>query len=157
MNKPTNYEEINYTAKVLQRCEKQGDCLIWQGAKHKQNYGMMRYWGKMKTTHQIIGIEKYGNPQDTGQQKFTQTCGNSLCCNPDHIELTTHSKIMSSFVSTRKPKRGVHNELTKEKVLEIKNAPDTGWGTKTRLAKKYGISDTTVGKIRRGQAYKWIQ
>ena len=50
-----------------------------------------------------------------------------------------------------------NNELTKETVLAIRNEPDSGWGTGTRLAKKYGISDTTVGKIRRGQAYKWIQ
>lgn len=157
MNKPANYEEINYTEKVLERCVKQGDCQIWQGAKHRQNYGMMRYWGTMKTTHQIIGIEKYGEPQDTGQQKFTQTCGNTLCCNPDHIVQTTHSDIMLSFVPTRKPKSGKRTQLTAEQVLQIRNYPDEGWGTNERLAKQYKINSASIGKIRRGETYKWIQ
>ena len=145
------------TEKILNRCKPEGDCLIWQGAKHRQGYGMCRHNGKMTTTTRAVGLETHGDPGDSGKYKFTHTCGNYLCCNPDHIVVTTHEQIMNSIVPTRKPKRGTNNELTKETVLAIRNEPDSGWGTGTRLAKKYGISDTTVGKIRRGQAYKWIQ
>lgn len=156
-NKATDYSEINYTEKVLERCEKQGDCQIWQGAKHRQNYGMMRYWGTMKTTHQIIGIEKYGHPDNTGVHKFTQTCGNTLCCNPDHIVQVTHSQVMTSFVKTRKPKRGARAELSREQVVEIRNYPDEGWGTNEKLARRFKVNSSSIGKIRRGETYQWIQ
>lgn len=160
-NKPTDYSTIDYTEKVLKRCEKQGDCMIWQGALHRQNYGMMRYWGTMKTTHQIIGIEKYGNPQDTGQEKFTHTCGNTLCCNPDHIIVKSHTQIMfdayHATKHTRKPKRSFNAHLTAEQIIEIRNHPDEGWGTNERLARHYKINSSSIGKIRRGETYKWIQ
>jgi hypothetical protein len=148
---------MNMTEKILSRCEQDGDCLIWQGAKHRQGYGMVRIDGNMQTVHRVIGLEAYGHPGKSTIYKFTHTCGNPLCCNADHITVKTHSDLMQDIVPTRKLKRAKNVELTPELVLEIRNAPDNGWGTNARLAKKYGLSNTTIGRIRSGESYNWIQ
>ena len=148
---------MNTTEKILSRCVPEGDCLIWQGAKHVQGYGMCRVKGEMTTTHRAIGLDTHGDPGDSGKYKFTHICGNYLCCNPEHITVTTHSEIMKAFVDTRKPKSGFRGALTAEQVIEIRNHPNEGWGTNSKLARKYGVNDSTVGKIRRGEAYKWIK
>ena len=45
MRQAEDYDIIDYTKKVLERCEPEGDCLIWQGAKHRQGYGIMAVSG----------------------------------------------------------------------------------------------------------------
>lgn len=145
------------TEKILGRCTPQGDCMIWQGATHRQGYGMIRVDAKMQTVHRVVGLDKYGNPGDSGTYKFSQTCGNKLCCNPDHIVVKTHSDVMNDCVPWRKPKTGKRSTLQPEDVVAIRNDPDSGWGSFVRLAKKYGTTENTVGKIRRGETYQWIQ
>lgn len=158
MRQAEDYKTIDYTERVLSRCKTEGDCEIWQGAKHRQGYGMLRYKGEMQTTHRVIGLEKYGDPGDSGTYKFTQTCGNLLCCNPDHIELTTHSDIMTKTVETRKPKSCRTKQLTKENVIEIRNrVMPRKWGTNQILGEEYGVSPNIICNIRRGATYKWIQ
>lgn len=143
---------------ILKRTEREGDCRLWVGAKHKQGYGMMRYKGKMRTVHSVIAELKYGEkPTKYTGTRVTRTCDNVACCNPDHIVQVTHSQVMTSFVKTRKPKRGARAELSREQVVEIRNYPDEGWGTNEKLARKFKINSSSVGKIRRGETYQWIQ
>lgn len=136
---------------------KEDDCLIWQGATHRQGYGMVRLDGKMTTTHRAVGLETHGNPGNPRVYQFTHTCGNLLCCNPRHIVVKTAREIMIDSVENRLPRIGNTKRLTVKEILEIKYHTDTSWGSSHKLAKKYDISDSVVGKIRRGETYKWIK
>ena len=150
---------MELTEKILSRCVQSGDCLIWQGARHKLGYGMVRDGNTMSTTHRAIGLEAHGDPGPSGTYKFTHTCGNMLCCNEKHIEVTTHKNIMqSSWTSHRAPKKHKNRAaLTPDEIRSIRAEPDDTWGSKTRLAKKYGVTDQTISKIRRGKSYTWIE
>lgn len=141
------------TEKIHARCEKSGDCLLWTGAKHRQGYGMSRVNGKMTTVHQAVGIEKYGDPGNTRIHKFTQTCGNLLCCNTDHIVLTTHQQIMLKAAKTRKPKRALHTVLTEQDIRDIRAMPYENWSNAKRLGAHYGVAPITIVRIMKRETY----
>lgn len=150
------YDKNKYrtiTEKIHARCEKSGDCLLWTGAKHRQGYGMSRVNGRMITVHQAIGQEKYGDPGNTRVHKFTQTCGNLLCCNPAHIVLTTHQKIMKEAAKTRKPKRALNGALNEQDIRDIRAMPYENWSNAKRIANSYGIAPITVVRIMKRQTY----
>lgn len=144
------------TERILARCEAEGDCLIWQGATHRQGYGMTRADVGMQTCHRLIGLDKYGNPGDSGKYKFTHTCGNLLCCNPEHIIMRTHSEIMQDTIPNKAPKSGKKRRMTREEIIELKNTEYWGWGCYSSLARKYDTNVTTVRRIMNGTIYKWI-
>ena len=143
--------------KILDNCIPKGDCLIWQGGKHRQGYGMTRVNGQMTTTHRAVGLEYYGDPGDSGVYKFSHTCGNLLCCNPKHIIVQKHVDIMNQVTLTRAKKTGLRAELEDDVIRAIRSDPDTAWGCGKRIAKKYGVTDQQVTKIRRGLTYRWVK
>tara|TARA_R100001463_G_scaffold3271_1_gene13454 strand:- start:2535 stop:3020 length:486 start_codon:yes stop_codon:yes gene_type:complete len=150
------YDKNKYrtiTERIHARCEKSGDCLVWTGAKHRQGYGMSRVNGKMTTVHQAIGKEKYGAPENTRVHKFTHTCGNILCCNPEHIVLTTHQQVMEKASKHRKPKRCLNGVITEQDIRDIRAMPYENWANAKRIAKGYGISPITVVRIIKRETY----
>jgi hypothetical protein len=67
------------------------DCVIWDGPRHRQGYGMVGLWlpdgtKKMTTTHRIAARRKYGRAL-ASDQYIAHICGNPACVNPDHLEL----------------------------------------------------------------------
>ena len=147
--------DMNY---ILSRCKVEGDCMIWQGAKHRQGYAHVRVGRKMMSAHRIIGLEIHGDAGDSGVHKFTQTCGNLLCCNPNHIKPTTHSEVCrrSYAKGERLPKSGKRRRLSRDQIIAIRVEPFK-YGCNTYLAKKFDTNVTTVRRIRNGESYAWVK
>jgi len=153
-----------YLERIYARTERVGDCLIWQGAKHKQGYGLIRHQfnGKdnMQGVHRVMAIEcgdfddidftdKYG-------VRVTHTCGNLLCCNPEHFEIKTHRQVMHNTYKTKSELMGsFHPDKIKEILAEYEQRKDEV-GIQTKLANKYGCACNTMGLIVKGVTYKWI-
>lgn len=83
-------------------------------------------------------------------------CDNPSCCNPEHLFLGTRSENMKDAVfkgrhkgyENIKSSRGVENgraKLTEEAVREIRKSILT----ENALAKRYGVSRSQIGSIRR--------
>jgi hypothetical protein len=66
-------------------------CWIWTGAKMVDGYGCIRYKGKTQLMHRLLyawlikPIPVGHNPQ----YQLDHLCNNRLCCNPQHLQITT--------------------------------------------------------------------
>lgn len=134
---------------ILDRTEREGDCLLWIGAKHVQGYGMMRQSGVMRSVHSVVAELKYGvKPTRYTGTRATRTCDNVECVNPDHIIIKSVTEIWSGVFPRQRT-------LTMEAVREIREEYAKGeWGRGPRLAKKYNISTNMVYAITTGRIYK---
>lgn len=81
--------------KVLDNCvETENGCLIWQGG-HSGNgrgggYGRICIDGATVATHRLVYV--HFNGIIPPKKQVDHTCGNRLCCNPNHLELVTHKE-----------------------------------------------------------------
>jgi hypothetical protein len=145
---------------ILNRCVKNGDCLDWTGAKHRQGYGFARTDGNMQTTMRIVGELVHGTIGK--DQRFSHTCRNLLCCNPDHITVITHSQVCQRSWDKpedrikKKTKTGMR--VTDEQIKEIKaHNPEGHWGEIAKFCRQHGITRGHYEVIKRGRSYKWVK
>lgn len=157
-----------------------GNCWIWTGNKIHSGYGQIGVGGKMISTHRFSFMLSNGDP---GDMCVLHRCDNPSCVRPDHLFLGTHSDNMRDRDSKNRQASGdrsgartcpesrarglrhgfaIHPELrpvgerhgrsklTKEQVMEIRCAI----GSQRSIAKQYGVSQSLVGFIRRGELWK---
>lgn len=77
----TDKEKTNFYRHV-RREEGYGDCLIWQGCKLKNGYGRFGYRGDSINPQRMAYAIRYGL---CGYEVLGSSCGNKLCCNPNHL------------------------------------------------------------------------
>ena len=137
---------------ILENSERDNDCLIWQGGKHRQGYAMMRQAGEMRTVHSVVAELKYNKrPDKYSGLRVTRTCNNKLCINPDHIIIEEASKIQ------RKRYHCKARKITQEQAREIrKRYAEGGWGIGMKLAKEYGVTHNTIYATIANKLYKEI-
>ncbi len=80
--------------RIRGRVEKRGTCLVWLGArawgpKGQTSYGVMRVGGKLVLVRRLAYRLAKGEP---GKNVVRATCGDSLCCNPRHLVLSSRKK-----------------------------------------------------------------
>jgi hypothetical protein len=85
------------------------------------------------------------------------TCDNPACVNPEHLFLGTHKE--NSLDAARKCRvnhgeKHPHHKLTVKAVQEIRNLLKRDPRGAKRIAKRYGVSDVAVYRIKNGTA--WI-
>ena len=96
-----------FNAKVT----KSTDCHNWNAARQKQGYGMFSYDGKSMPAHRFSYLLHKGDIAEN--MVVHQTCENSGCVNPDHLELQTKSQNKRSYNSVRVSKEMIEKESVK--------------------------------------------
>lgn len=145
--------------KFYQYTELDSGCWEWQGAISSGRYGHMWCVDKNVYAHRISYALHYG-PIPEGMLVLHK-CDNTKCVNPDHLFLGTHQDNMDDCVNKRRIAHGSKNgqsKLNEEQVLEIKKelADSKDWHVVKTLAKKYGVHNTTIYKIRNGSTWSHI-
>ena len=77
-------------ARLQQRSNRVGDCLLWQGSTVKGGYGVFRPGGKSTLVHRS-SYEVHIGPIPEGKQVH-HTCFRTNCIEPAHLELVTHQE-----------------------------------------------------------------
>ena len=75
--------------------------------------------------------------------------------NPNHLILGTHQDNMDDRTERNRQIKGEdikQSKLTEKQVLEIRDAIGYQW----EIGLRYGVSQTLVGKIKRGEIWKHI-
>lgn len=75
-------------------------------------------------------------------------CDVPICVNPDHLFLGTKADNSADMINKGRQKKGVllpQSKLTDEIVREIRSSKET----QQALAKKYGVSQTTISMAKR--------
>ena len=148
------YENITreLVTRFNQRCVKSPDngCWLWLGAKNRGGYGQITIPGTKKniTTHRLAYLIGYGVlPEGLN---VCHHCDTPACVNPMHLFLGTHKdNVQNKLDKGRFSGGGVgtnngHAKLTEKQVLAIRIAK----GTQSKIAKQFGISQSSVSLIK---------
>lgn len=136
--------------------EKSDGCWNWLGSKKsKHPYGCFVFRGKYFIAHRA-SYEIYRGliPE---KKIVMHTCDNPPCVNPDHLKIGTH---LDNQIDKVDKGRGKVEKLTKEQVIEIKkmlNVAQKRISGTSHIAKKFGVSRTTIHSINVGKTWSWLK
>ena len=132
------------------------DCWIWSGMKNKAGYGLMSYQGKQHTAHRLSAEFSNNNPKG----KFVcHSCDNTSCVNPKHLFLgTTQDNTQDRFIKDRSAKGETigTSKLTEQQVLDIRYRYSLGNISLRKLAKHYGLGESSIHPIIQRKTWKHI-
>lgn len=138
-------------------------CWPWLGYAGDRGYGVYAYAkGSKKRSHRIA-YELATGPIPDGMI-VCHSCDNPRCCNPAHLWLGTDAdnnadrqakgRTVSPFgegYTGNRPRGETHGSarLTEDQAREILARPEHN----ALLAREYGVSETCVGRLRRGKTW----
>lgn len=141
------------------------ECWLWKKSLRGKGYGAWNY--------EMSGYPRVGNAHrmtyilfncDPHNMMVLHSCGNSRCCNPDHLYLGNNSRNMQDAVlhgthrcdgAFKKGCNHVNNKLTENDVRQIKLLLTTGIPQR-KIAEKYNISRGTVQNIKNKRSWSWL-
>lgn len=146
--------------RIYDRCEEYGDCWEWKGALQSKSVTPVIHYERRVVAVRRLIAEQQGHYM--ADKIATYKCGNQLCVNPDHIQVTTRKKLAKRMASELKyhanpvrmkklsdaaRRRG---KLTIEAVRQIREAT----GSQRQIAAQFGVSQATVSVILRGSSWR---
>lgn len=151
-------DQIRFESKYIP--EPNSGCWLWIGSVTRLGYGMMHLGRKNRSAHRI-SYYFYKGPIELGMQ-VQHTCDVRCCVNPDHLILGTQLENMhASSIRKRYPDRmGSKNaraKLTEQDATEIRHAPLVKRGDQARLARKYGVDDSIIRRIKDFKVWKNVK
>lgn len=133
------------------------ECIEWQGAKDANGYGRLTIQRRQLYAHRWTWEQAYG-PVPQGLC-VCHHCDNPGCINLDHLWLGTKEDNWNDMRTKQRHRgggaQGVRQHLSKltdDQVREIRAAN----ATQDELAKRYGVSQTTISNIRRGRTWRHV-
>jgi hypothetical protein len=139
-------------------------CLEWQRTfQNDKGYGYAIYKRRTYRTHRLFYILYNGPiPEDL---RVCHHCDNPPCCNPEHLFLgTDHDNVLDCMTKGRRVVQwgvvGSRAALTDAQVANIKGLLLLDpWPSRqlSRLAERYGVSSSTIWKIKHGLRYCWVE
>lgn len=127
-------------------------CIEWTGAYHKNGYGVLSLNRKLahelglsrvQFAHRASYVQHHGPIPDG--LVVRHKCDNKACFNPAHLEVGTHYDNACDAFERGQAKR----KLTDMEAAVIRESSESN----RKLAKRFGVSPTTVFHIKKGN--KW--
>jgi hypothetical protein len=137
------------------------ECWEWMSHRKRSGYGQFTLRnGVFMTANRIALALSIGRPLVAGECAC-HTCDNPPCCNPAHLFAGTVSDNIRDCVSKgrKNPAIGERTgsaKLTESEVRAILSEP-ARFGLAAELARKHGVSHTTIRKIRSRQKWAHVQ
>jgi hypothetical protein len=160
--------------RFLEKIEHEGDCWVWKGANggnHTHRYGLIQAYGKLSmATHVSLKLFR-GVEVPKGMLALhapRSQCRTSLCVNPDHLRVGSHSensqdKVVDGTSSAAGERLRKHPELVRgqnnarAKLTEADARAILASNERLIvLARRYGVSSCTVNDIRRRRTWQWL-
>lgn len=134
-------------------------CLLWAGALTEKGYGEIhiRVDGRRKKrrVHRVTWEEVFG--PILSDLIVCHTCDTPNCRELDHLFLGTEADNSADMVAKGRQWHP-HGVLAKSSVLtdDKARAIFAAGGSQRAIAKRYGIGKSTVGAIKRGEAWRHV-
>lgn len=139
-------------------------CWLWTGAMRPNGYGQMFYAGRPAKAHRV-SFELHNGAIPTGLD-VCHKCDNRRCVNPAHLFLGTRLDNMRDCAAKGRLSRGEQHgvrirgelqglsRLRSADVVEIRQLGMHE--SKAVLARRFGVSETTIGDVLRRRTWKHI-
>ena len=142
---------INGPADVFEfRIKKTKSCWLWTGTKNAYGYGIFLMPGEVPVRAHRYSYEYFVGPIPNGKI-IMHTCDNPPCVNPAHLRIGTRAdNNRDCFEKKRRPmgKDAWNGRLSTRQVSAIRNSTKT----QAELARKYGVHQSHICRIRKGAA-----
>lgn len=136
-----------------------GGCLVWGKARNGSGYGLVTLPGGGQMVAHRAMYEVAIGPVPDGLE-LDHLCRNKSCVNPSHLEPVTRAENVRRGWHDRRARGNVTrmtgtanpaSKLTDEQVAQIRAriGTDPQW----RIGREFGVSQMTVSRIARGEAY----
>lgn len=142
----------------LERIEKDArtGCWNWTGNFVKAGYGTFFLDGKNQRAHRVSYIHFVG-PIPKGLL-VQHTCDNKKCVNPDHLKIGTDLSNVHDMISKgRRVVSGRKKSTLQRKDVEAIIAALNRGESANSLARKYGTTWGTIGRIKQGISWAHIR
>lgn len=141
-------------AKAIECRVNENKCQICTShATNSRGYPVVRKNKKCYLVHRLV-YEQHKGAIPEGLV-VRHTCDNRMCINPEHLITGTHQDNMRDMVERGRSAIGERNgrsKITEVIAREIKQSHLSA----SLLAEKYGISPSTIRRIRRGKLWKHL-
>jgi len=120
---------------LLNNTRQHEGCLLWQGCKDKDGYGLTSIRGKKLPAHRAV----MSFLSDVSGQYVLHKCANRDCVNPEHLYLGDQKQNVQDQIDAGTFVYGSKNgraKLTEEQVIELRNSTVSNkeWAEKLNLA-----------------------
>ena len=148
----------DYRARVQDAISKdwrETPCWEWPRSKDGKGYGQCWFNGRLEKAHRIA--YKLAHPEWNWKLCVCHHCDNPGCINPGHFFLGTNADNVADKMAKGRQGRTIGEtngraKLTEQQVQEIRDMA----GTQQSIADRYGIHQTAVGFIKRGEHWKHV-
>jgi hypothetical protein len=124
-----------------------GACWRWTGFCDKDGYGKLRDGEANRPAH-VISWEVHFGPVPDGMFVL-HSCNNPPCPNPSHLKLGNHQENMQDRIAAGHYATGEQHPMAKFSD-QVVQAVREAVGTYEQIAERFGMSESHVGNIRRG-------
>lgn len=142
-----------------QKYEKQQDgCWIWVGGTRPNGKGV-KYGRHHLDNGKAEGAHRFSYALHNGKIEngayICHKCDTPLCVNPEHLFAADHAGNMMDMVNKNRSYKGRGEDkrglakLTNEQANEIRGMDMS----QSKIAEIFGVSQTTIGRIKRGVSY----
>lgn len=127
--------------------ENEAGCWIWSATTNWGGYGQFYLGGRLVGAHKAAH-QLFKGPVPDGVE-VCHTCDVRNCVNPAHVFIGTKSDNMKDAAEKG---RLAHRtaKLTSEQADEVRRSTERG----VDIAKRLGVSQNIISRIRRGQSYE---
>ena len=142
--------------RLARHAERQADtgCLAWRGARTANGYGGITFLGKTYTVHRLAWLAHKGPiPSDL---RICHACDNRLCLEPSHLFLGTPQQNTIDMLRKGRGRVFGRKRLDEGTVASIKRRLQAGESV-TALAAEVSVSINTIGDIKRGRTWTFVQ
>lgn len=128
-------------------------CWLWKVTKGADGYGITTFNKRRIRAHRLSYMLHVG--EIPSGLLIRHKCDVPSCVNPAHLELGTNLDNMRDCVERGRMPKGEarpSSVLTATQVTEIRSSSDTG----VALADRYGVTVSTISKIRKGLMWEYL-
>lgn len=135
------------------------DCLIWPFARDRQGYANGGHTDhRSRRAYRVICELAHGAPP-TPRHEAAHVCGRGMdgCVAPAHLAWKTHAENEADKVGHGTLLKGsdhTNSKLTEAEVRDIRKL--FGQMTHAQIAKRYGVSRSTISLISSGATWGWL-
>lgn len=135
------------------------DCLIWPFYHGPSGRGIARVDGKQTSAPNVMCRLAHGSPP-SARHVAAHACGKGHigCVHPKHLRWATRKENEQDRILHGTAQRGEKvntSKLSETQVREIRRLSETMWPGE--LAKKFGVTKTTIWMIANRKSWQWLE